>query len=228
LKYTTLEHRKIIIDVSTLGRNTHADYYWAGEESSNNLVVFIGGSINEQEYAQRMNSSPDKLAEIFKCAIGNANINCDFIALSSPPSGKHTHDNFLNAFMMFLLQELLPKTRSPRPRNISIAGNSYGAYVATFLAMSLAPVKALVTFAGAGMTEAAIASNRININSLKIKVFSNIDDGTEEEDRRFSEYLKRNSVNIDVVRRNGGHSFCDYISNGSVDDGINYLLENLR
>lgn len=225
-----MKHRKLILDDSILGPQIHADYYWSGEHlgSSDRLLLFIGGSIPEAKYRRRLNTSPDNLATVVFDQARGKGVDHSFLAFSTPPPGQHSPDKLPGAVLHHLLYELLPSTNRPRPKQLAFAGNAFGACLATHLACSLAPSRALVTFAGVGMTRAAMESNQIALDHLQFMVFSNRDDETAEEDLRFSRFLKGRGRDFPLVKRPGGHAFNDDLNNGSVGAGVSFALDALK
>lgn len=222
------QHRKILFKPKDQQVELFADYYQRSHRRSPAaMVVYIGGAIPETEYERRRTTTPDALASIFKDARKDKEGGIDFLVCSPPASITLTGEKMLQSFLQWLLYGFLPLTDNPRPTSLAFIGNSFGAYLATYCALSLAPTKALFTCAGVGMVEAADMSNCFSKNTLEVKVCCNLDDGGMQHSRDFIDYLSNIEVPSGFNQQPGGHSLIDYIENGSALDGFSFICDML-
>jgi hypothetical protein len=219
------KHQKIVIESSSsLGTTAFADYYSYGCTDGSPMICYIGGSITPSEYSRRQYTEPLSIVSAFETAWKREPPAVDLLILSAPPSGPHLLDERLTRTRVHLLGELLPQTGNPRPPAMAFLGNSYGAHLASYLTFSLAPAIALATIAGGGMAEGAISRTQDHIEDKCCHIFSNLEDGTNDEDVKFIQFLEGKGVSYKLDRREGGHPFADYERNGSVVDAFKFLL----
>jgi hypothetical protein len=220
-------HRKIIINNSVLGDVAFADYYRFGDSSGFvPMVHYTGGAISRETYLARLKLVPEPIVEEFALAWESSGSSAvDLLVSSAPPSGEARRHGVLQDFFSHILFEVLPSTDNPRPEITSFVGNSFGAHLASYLTFSLAGAAALSTVAGCGMADAARQTSLVNIQNKQIKVFSNLDDGTEDEDNDLKRFLMLHGNHTEIVRRPGTHDFDDYRKNGSLRDAFSFCLD---
>jgi len=213
-----------------MGRNLFADHYSFGAiDAQTPLLVYVGGAINESIYDLRRNSRPDGLAQTCLQAMNKESIeSLEFLALSPPPNTGHRPMDGSEGFFQLFMFDLLPRLNNPRPTAIGFIGNSYGAHLATYVSMCLAPTKGLATIAGCGMADAIETSSRISLGRIAIKVFSNKDDGTSAEDAKLRTVLRGHGKEFGYAQGKGGHSFADYEANGSVSEAFRFVIKSLK
>ena len=225
-------YKKIVLDNSRFGSLVYADYYryGSGNNSSIPLVIFIRGAMSDDKYEQRRKTRPELIdAEFLKAYHEISDCQCIDLLISPPPPQDHhvAHDILPREFFFFLMKEVLIHTQNPRPKSMAIIGYSYGAYLATYIAFILPMVYSLSTIGGGGMDYAASQCRNSFFNNKKIFIFSNIDDGTEDEDRKFLKYLSSQKKESEIFKREGSHSSSDYVNNNSVKDAFKFAIESV-
>ena len=224
-------YKKIVLDNSRFGSLVFADYYRYGSDNNSSipLVIYIGGSISDCEYEQRRETRPESIdVEFLKAYREISNCQCiDLLISPPPPQGHVAHNILLREFFIFLMNEVLINTQNPRPNSMAIIGYSFGAYLATYIAFNLPMVYSLSTIGGGGMDYAASQCRNSFLNNKKIFIFSNTNDGTEDEDRKFLEYLSSQKIESEIFKRESGHTFSDYVNNNSVKDAFKFAIESV-
>jgi len=99
--------------------------------------------------------------------------------------------------------------------------------LATYMSLCLAPAQGLATIAGCGMADALNQGSRTSLEHLDIRMFSNREDGSIEENERFKDALSGFSKDAEIVTREGGHAFSDYEANGSVAEAFRFVVDVL-
>lgn len=80
----------------------------------------------------------------------------------------------------------------------------------------------LVYFVGmVGVVEAAPSEA---VAGKSFKCFVNDEDPLSEQSERFAALMARSGRQVDVVRRQGGHSFEDFVNNGSAAEASSFAM----
>lgn len=223
-------HEKLIVDDAAVGHDAHADWHRFGVENGTEtpLVVYFGGSISTAVYHARRESEPTSLAELFKAAREHVMVeSVDLLVVPCPLIGRAVAD-FRSRIFRFVLEEILPRTPNPKPAAMSLFGNSAGAHIAAMLAFELDTVLALVTTAGVGMAEAAAESEQRRFAGKRYLCFANRDDFCAPYSHEFSRVMAARGIEAEVIEREGGHAFDDYVANGSARHAFAFALEAVR
>ena len=122
----------------------------------------------------------------------------------------------------------MPLARPDIPETIALLGYSYGAHIAAMLTFKVPQVCALATLGGIGMLEAEEESEERLFENKRYLCFANRDDMIGTNSRAFSNRMAEHSVKVDVIERNGGHMFDDYVENCSARHAFAFLLESSR
>jgi hypothetical protein len=216
-------HKKIIVEDSSIGDVAYCDWYRYGKsESPSPMVVYIGGAINRDQYLGRMKSEPLPVVEEFNTALSEMNFTgaIDLLVCPYRPISMSQLQSVPRAFFNLLLYDFLPSTVNPRPSSLSLVGYSLGAYLAAYLLFNLAAAKSLATLGGCGMATALTETINPQLENKQIVSYSNRGDGTEDEDRDFTNILTEHGIEYEIIRRSGLHQFADYAANDSVSDAF--------
>ena len=106
--------------------------------------------------------------------------------------------------------------------------NSARAHIAPVLAFEHERVRALATTAAVGLAEAAHESERRLFAGKRYLSFANLDDPCADHTHRFWEAMIMRGFSVDVIEREGGHPFDDYVANGSAHQAFTWLLDRLH
>src|SRR4051812_16394783 len=153
-----LDQRKIVVERSALGTRLFADWYRFGARGeAAPLVYYVGGAITDAEYERRMALQPEPILIEFRKALAGTSIGrVDLVVSSSPPEEPQRHAHAGQDFLAHLQHDLLPRT-SHEPRGaLAFVGYSYGAYLATYLALASAATRGLAVL-GSGIAIADAA-----------------------------------------------------------------------
>jgi hypothetical protein len=224
-----LRHEKLLVDGAAVGHDAHADWYRFGSDNGAErpLVAYFGGSISSAVYHARRESEPTSLVELFEAAREHVKVeSVDLLVVPCPLIGRAVED-FRARIFRFVLEEILPGTPNPKPAAMSLFGNSAGAHIAAMLAFELDTVRALVTTAGVGMAEAAAESERRLFAGKRYLSFANREDFCASYSHEFSRMMSGLGITVEVIEREGGHAFADYVANGSARHAFAFALEGV-
>lgn len=224
-------HRKIKLTEGALGTGVFADYYRFGIECGQEIpmVVYIGGASDTEEYRKRSSTAPEPIVAEFRKSLTATQCCIDLLVIPYPPQDESFQPSILKDFFSTLLFGFLPGTENPRPSHMAFVGYSIGASIATYLALSLAGAKCLVTFGGYQMTSAAEESIVAgDISSRKFRAYWNYDSDGYMENLSFVRFLDTHGIDMEIVTNPGEHDFSDYASNGSVIDAFDFVHSSLN
>lgn len=222
--------QKIIVEDSAVDHVAFADWYRFGKPPHGvtpPLVVYFGGAISTDVYNARLDTEPLALVETIGRALSGTGVgSVDLLVVPCPLIGR-TYPDFRFRLFRFILDELLPRTPNPEPEQMVFFGNSAGAHIAATLAFELEQVRALATTAAVGLLEAADESELRLFAGKQYLSFANVDDPCSDHTLRFWEAMISRGIPVDVIEREGGHAFEDYVANGSALDAFAWLLNCL-
>jgi pimeloyl-ACP methyl ester carboxylesterase len=208
----------------------YANLYRYGEGGPAPLLVYVGGATSLEKWLERFHTEPLEVVGEVRRALDSfpfARLDA-LICPSGPPipggSGNHTED-----FFEHFETELLPRLEAPTPSAIAFVGYSYGAGLATYLALGLEASRALVTVGGTGVVTAAEAARPYVPKKIDITLFANSDDQVPQP-HLVAAGLKRLMQPLSaraMPPREGGHKSADYLRNGTLADAFRAALVSL-
>lgn len=225
----TRNHRKLVVEQSAVGLDAYAYFYRFGPCSglTTPLVVYFGGAISTHVYHARRDTEPLPLVEIFEDALSRACVEyVDLLVVACPLIGRAV-PAFRARMFELLLGELLPRSPNPKSERVAFFGNSEGAHIAAVLAFELEAVLALATTAAVGLAEAADESERRLFAGKRYLSFADVGDPCSKFTHAFWEAMILRGIPVDVIEREGGHDFEDYVANGSAREAFGRLLDCL-
>ena len=168
-----------------MGTRLFADWYRFGPRGeAAPLVYYVGGAITDEEYERRMATQPEPILLQFRSAFAAASIGrVDLLVSSSPPEEPQRHARVGQDFLAHLQHDLLPRTSHEPPTALAFVGYSYGAYLATYLAVASAATRGLAVLgSGIGIADAAEKAPRAAPLPVPTLTFANEDDWLTTDD----------------------------------------------
>ena len=191
------------------------------------LLLYIGGAITQREHAARFHTEPLRILDELRVALGRVPLpRLDVLIAPSPPRGDEPGLTLLDWFVGHFEDQLLPALECPAPSARAFVGYSFGAHLATYLALGREGARALVTLGGAGIAEAAQAARPAAARDLAIALFHNEDDELPEPEQAVWAFEERFSPLV-MKPRPGAHPFGYYAGNGTVADAFTHALRRL-
>jgi hypothetical protein len=221
-----MNHRRLVFPrAGSPVPNDHANLYrWGGPSGPAPLLVYVGGQIGLKKHAERFQTEPTPVVDEFlKASGGEPPARLDLLVVPAPPlprtAGASPHEDFED----FFEHELLPAIDAPAPEAIGFVGYSYGAFLATFVALGLEEARALVTLGGVGISRAIQLAKPIVVQEIVFEVHRN--DGDEADS---PVVVARSTLPPAKARamppRPGGHGFHHYARNGTAADAFRSAL----
>ena len=184
------------------------------------LLVYIGGQISLETHAERFDSEPTFVVDELCSALrGDPVRRLDFLVTPSPPVPRPGFDNHAEDFAEFFGDVLLPALESPAPSAIGFVAFSYGAFLATYVALGLEGARALITLGEAGVARAVSQALPIVPHDILVELYRNEGDPGQDPvtvARSFPGSLRARVMPL----RPGVHRFADYAKNGTVADAF--------
>ena len=191
------------------------------------LVVYVGGALSDQEREARRYGEPVAVQNEIEAAIRQVPVpRVDVLVCPAPVTSREPGHGAREQFIDHLQDELIPALEAPAPSALAFVGNSFGACIATYAALSIENARALVTFAGTGIADSAREAQPWLPKDLAIKFFWNLEDLAPRPDT-YAPILAARYRAVIVPPRAGAHPFEDYAANGSVRDAFAFALEHL-
>ncbi len=217
---------KIHVRRSALGSRLFADYYSA--EGSGGLVVWFGGAVPRRVYEERRETEPTPVLDCWQAACVGAGIAADLLVVPSPTAPSRDLGFLRQAVRIHLVHELLPAAGVSLGTDVACAGLSFGALLATAVAIELPACCRVVTIGGVGMSEMAATAGPDLFARCRFLCLTNHGDPMQPQSFRFQAVAALRGAAVEVRLGAGGHDFSDYATNGSVEAGFRFLLEGLR
>jgi hypothetical protein len=152
-----MNHRRLVFPrTGSPVPNDYANLYrWGDPTEPAPLLVYVGGQIGLKRHAERFETEPTPVVdELLKAFGGEPPARLDFLVLPAPPLPRTAGSSPNEDFEDFFEHELLPAIDAPAPSAIGFVGYSYGAFLATYVALGLEETRALVTLGGVGISRA--------------------------------------------------------------------------
>ncbi|HNQ77950.1 MAG TPA: hypothetical protein PKJ37_07900 [Acidobacteriota bacterium] len=246
-----MQHRKLVIEKSLLGGLYFADSYTLSNcgARSPRLVAYIGGSVSEKTFRNRLRTEPTSIFKVFMRAVEASDGQvADLLVCPFPPPSMIKTDNdkqgaeeedsegvavlldsdwqtvLRRRLLSALLTELLPARNSPMPSTIGFVGFSSGAYLAVGLTLDIAGVKTVATLGGVGMAEAVRQSPREVCHGKRFAAFSTEDDPLRPNIEIFEKFMHKRDIPVEILIRPGCHDFSDYTANGLAEEAFRFAL----
>jgi hypothetical protein len=206
----------------------YANLYRLGDDATAGpLVLYVGGAITEAQHAERFASEPTPVLEPFEAAHATSPLpRIDLIIAPSPPR-RTDPATVLDEFEDHFLDELLPALGGAEPTTMAFVGYSFGAHLATGLALGQERARALVILGGAGIAEAARAAGPLVARQLMVTFFHDTGDPLPPPARSVGSFPAPLKPWV-MPPRPGGHAFADYAGNGSVEEAFGLALSLLE
>jgi hypothetical protein len=206
----------------------YANHYRLGDPATAGpLLLYVGGAITERQHAERFATEPTAVLEQFEAAHASSPVpRIDLVIAPSPPR-RTDPETVLDEFEDHFLDEILPSLGGPEPTSMAFVGYSFGAHLVTSLALGQERARALVTFGGAGIAEAARAAGQLVARQLVVTLFHNSGDGLPPPARAVAAFPAPLKPWV-MPPRPGGHEFHDYAINGSVEEAFGLALSLLE
>lgn len=219
-------HRRLVFDRGPGETPDYANLYRFGQPAGPApLLVYVGGAITKQQHAQRFHTEPTPiLNEVVAALERTGTERLDVLLAPSPPRGDEPGMTLLESFARHFEEQLLPALEGPPPLAVAFVGYSFGAHLATYLALGREAARALVTIGGAGIAEAAQAARPAAARDLQIALFHNEDDPLPRPERAIWAFEERLQPRLMPVRP-GDHPFQFYAANESIVDAFALALE---
>lgn len=210
-------HRKLVYPRPPPVLRDYANLYRFGVPAGPApLLVFVGGQLTVETHAERFESEPVDILEELKGALGGEPVSrFDFLVMPSPPLTRAGYDNHGEDFLDLFENQVLPDLGPDPPTAIAFVALSYGASLATYLALSLEASRALITLGGVGVAKSARMALPVVPRGILIELYRNDEDTTPDPAlvaRTIPMPLRARAM----PRRPGRHSFDDYAKNGTV------------
>ena len=222
------KHQRISLENSILYKNAYADSCSFGNcQPPILLVVYFGGAISPETYDLRRETEPLAILSEFQSAVTHLHRDATQLLVIPNPPVMRTAPNYRRRVTTFVTDELITQVRPEPLQNLALVGFSYGAYVAATLAFGSPQVRALATLGGIGMAQALSESQQKLYSEKRYLCFANSEDMIGTESREFSRHVAAREIRIDLIERQGGHTFDDYATNCSVRHAFAFLLESV-
>lgn len=205
-------------------------YSWGEAGAPAPLILYVGGSISRQVYAQRRNTEPTPIREALASALR--------VRAGRPPTGQalvcpcpvDTDGAGIDWIVEHLDQDLVPALAAP-PSALACLGYSAGAAYAAHAA-AIAEARALAVFGSSGLLrtlrdDSAIMAQREpdGLPPLRISCFRNAEDPVQSQAEL--QQVEREFGARVMAPRPGGHGAASYLKNGTVASCFGILLDEL-
>lgn len=220
-------HEKWIVERSAMGLRDFADRYRFGAPGPAPLVHYTGGSISPEVHRERFATEPTAIVNEFRAAWEQSGRPAvELIVSSAPPPGEEPRPDPLEAFLEYVMDQLVVRLPAPPPA-FGFVGYSLGGSYAVGLAAVTEAASGLAIFGGAGHVESAREVGPVRARELATALFRNQDDPLHDP-RVAAQQLPVAFHARAMGLRPGGHPFVDYAANGTVRDAFAFVLGRLE